>query len=180
MSALARLLGGVRQAVLWIARVAWIVAGVAILGMMLIIIYDVVARYVFLRPTEWVFTVSSTSLLAVSFLALPHLYARDQHISVDLLYNALPSGVRRVTDLVVRVVAIIFGLSLTWLGITLMQGALAGGLRTAGVFSLPVWLVSIPIPFGGALLALVALLSQFSPDRRLGSGTDGDSGQRRR
>ena len=145
-----------------VAHAAWLVAGVAILAMMLIVMYDVLARYVLQQPSEWVFTTASSGLLAVTFLALPHLYARDQHISVDLLYNSLPSGVRLVSDLVIRVVAVVFGLTLAWLGITLMQGALAGGLRTAGAFNLPVWVVSLPIPFGGALLALVALLSPSS------------------
>ena len=156
---LPRALQAARQIVFSVAHAAWLVAGVAIFAMMLIIMYDVLARYVLQRPSEWVFTTASSGLLAVTFLALPHLYARDKHISVDLLYDALPSVMRLVSDLVIRVVAIVFGLTLAWLGITLMQGAFGGGLRTAGAFNLPVWVVSLPIPFGGVLLTLVALLS---------------------
>lgn len=163
MPDLTRSLRAIRKAVLAVAWASRVVAGVAIFGLMLAIIYDVVARYIFVRPSEWVFPVTTTGVLAVTFLAIPDLYARREHISVDLVYNALPRPMRLAASVLVTVVAVVFGVALTWYGFDLVAGAYQGGLTTSGLFNLPLWLVSAPIPFAGALLALVAVLTALPP-----------------
>lgn len=152
-------LGSVRRALFAVARVAWVVGAVGIFLMMIIICYDVLARYVLNQPTEWVFTLSSNGLLAITFLSIPYLYARDNHIAVDLVYDHLPRGVRVAASWVTRVVAVLFGLVLTWYGIDLVRSASAAGLQTSGTFSLPVAWVSAPMAVGGVLLALVAAVA---------------------
>lgn len=148
-----------RAALIWAARAAWILAAVGIFLMMVIIVYDVLARYVLNRPSEWTFQTTSSGLLAVTFLALPYVYARDEHISVDLIYDHLPRTLRVVAGQLTRVITVVFGLVLVWYGVDLVQSASAAGLRTSGAWNLPVSLVSAPMPIGGALLALVALVT---------------------
>lgn len=159
MAAAPAVLGRVREGLYLVARVAWVIAAVGIFATMVIICYDVLARYVLSEPSEWVFQSASSGLLAIAFLALPYLYARDDHIAVDLVYDHLPRTVRVVCGWVVRVVAVVFGLVLTWYGFDLVRSASEAGLRTSGAFSLPVALVSAPMPIGGLLLALVALVT---------------------
>jgi len=153
------LLGRLRQGVNGVALVAWAVAAVGIFVTMVIIVYDVLARYVLGEPSEWVFQTASSGLLAITFLSLPYLYARHQHIAVDLVYDHLPRSVQLVAHWGTRVVAVVFGLVLLWFGVDLVQSAAEAGLRTSGAFSLPVSVVSAPMPIGGALLAVVALLA---------------------
>lgn len=156
---LMKLLRRLRQGLLWISRAAWIMAAIGICATMVIIVYDVLARYVLGEPSEWVFQSASSGLLAITFLALPELYARDDHISVDLAFNYLPRRVRVVAGFVVRAVAVIFGATLLWYGVDLVRSASAAGLRTPGAFSYPLSVVSAPMAVGGALLALVALFT---------------------
>lgn len=153
------ILSRVRQGLYGVAKAAWVLAALGIFLTMLIIVYDVLARYVLAKPSEWVFQISSSGLLAITFLALPYLYARDQHIAVDLLYDHLPRPVRVVAAWLTRAVAVTFGLVVLWIGVDLVQAASAAGLRTSGAFSLPVSWTSAPMPIGGALLALVALVT---------------------
>lgn len=152
-------LGRVREGLYLVARVAWVIAAVGIVLTMVIICYDVLARYVLSEPSEWVFQSASSGLLAIAFLALPYLYARDDHIAVDLVYDHLPRVVRVVSGWVVRVLAVVFGLVLFWYGLDLVRSASEAGLRTSGAFSLPVSVVSAPMAVGGLLLALVALVT---------------------
>lgn len=152
-------LGTVRRGLFAVARAAWVVGAVGIFLLMVIICYDVLARYVLNQPTEWVFTLASNGLLAITFLSIPYLYARDDHIAVDLIYDYLPRAVRVAASWVTRVVAVTFGLVLTWYGIDLVRSASAAGLQTSGTFSLPVSWVSAPMALGGLLLALVALVA---------------------
>jgi TRAP-type C4-dicarboxylate transport system permease small subunit len=111
------------------------------------------------QPIEWVFQIVSSGLLAITFLSLPYLYARDEHIAVDLIYDYLPRSVRVGASWVTRVVAVVFGLVVGWYGIDLVRSAAAAGLQTSGAFSLPVSWVSAPMAVGGLLLALVALVA---------------------
>jgi TRAP-type C4-dicarboxylate transport system permease small subunit len=159
MPAANQLLRRLRQVVFAIAKAAWVVAAVGIFGTMAIICYDVLARYVLGSPSEWVFQSASSGLLAITFLSIPYLYARDDHIAVDLVYDQLPHGVQLVAAWVTRVVAVVFGLVLLWYGLDLVRSAAAAGLRTSGAFSFPVSWVSAPMPIGGALLVLVALVT---------------------
>lgn len=159
MAAPTVLIGRLRQAVYMVARVAWVVAAVGIFLTMVIICYDVLARYVLNRPSEWVFQSASSGLLAITFLSLPYLYARDDHIAVDLIYDYLPRGVRVAAGWVTRGVAMTFGLVLAWYGFDLVRSASEAGLRTSGAFSFPVSWVSAPMAVGGLLLALVALVT---------------------
>lgn len=152
-------LEAVRRPLYAVARAAWVVGAAGIFLMMVIICYDVLARYVLNQPTEWVFTLASNGLLAISFLAIPYLYVRDDHIAVDLVYDHLPRAVRVGASWATRVVAVVFGLVLTWYGIDLVRSASAAGLQTSGTFSIPVSWVSAPMAFGGLLLALVALVA---------------------
>lgn len=152
-------IGQLREAVYLVAKAAWVVAAVGIFVTMLIICYDVLARYVLNQPSEWVFQSASSGLLAITFLSLPYLYARDDHIAVDLVYDHLPRGVRVAAGWLTRVIAVIFGLVLAWYGFDLVRSAAEAGLRTSGAFSFPVSWVSAPMAVGGLLLALVALLT---------------------
>lgn len=159
MTLLNELLRRLRQVVYLVAKVSWAVAAMGIFATMVIICYDVLARYVLNRPSEWVFQTASSGLLAITFLSLPYLYARDRHITVDLLYGYLPRPVRVAAAWVTRAVAVIFGVVLGWYGLDLVTSASAAGLRTSGAFSYPVSVVSAPMAFGGLMLALVALVT---------------------
>lgn len=159
MGAAPTVLGRAREALYFVAKIAWVVAAVGIFATMVIICYDVLARYVLSEPSEWVFQIASSGLLAIAFLALPYLYARDDHIAVDLVYDHLPRTVRLVSAWIVRVIAVVFGLVLAWYGLDLVRSASEAGLRTSGAFSLPVSVVSAPMAVGGVLLALVALVT---------------------
>lgn len=155
-----------RQLIFAAAKVAWVVAAVGIFAMMAIICYDVIARYVLGQPSEWVFQSASSGLLAVTFLSIPYLYARDDHIAVDLVYDKLPHAVQVAAAWVTKVIVVVFGLVLLWYGQDLVRSAAAAGLRTSGAFSFPVAWVSAPMPIGGALLALVALVTPVATEHR--------------
>lgn len=159
MSSPTSLLGRVRQVLFAVAKAAWFVAAVGIILTMLVICYDVLARYVLNQPSEWVFQLVSSGLLAITFLSLPYLHAKDDHIAVDLVYDYLPRAVRVGASWVTRVVAVVFGLVVGWYGVDLVRSAAAAGLQTSGAFSLPVSWVSAPMAVGGLLLALVALVA---------------------
>ena len=72
---------------------------------MLILIQEVVLRYFFNRPTIWAHeTTVFLCGLAFTFGGL-YCTSRNSHIRVVLIYDVLPTGARRIFDIVISVIS---------------------------------------------------------------------------
>jgi C4-dicarboxylate transporter, DctQ subunit len=147
-----------RRAVLACTRAMVAVAMVVVGLMMLTITYDVLMRYVLAAPTDWAYPLNSVGVLVATMLAVPHLYATGHHISMDLLYRALPERMRRAADVVTTAATAFLGLVLAIAGFRSMTVAYAGGLTGAGTFNIPLWVPDAVLTVSGVFLVLVALL----------------------
>lgn len=79
-------------------------------------VYEVIARYVFDSPTFWVHE-STTFLIAATFLVGgPIALARDKHIRVRMIYDAVSPATRRWLDIVNSVIAMVFFAGLGYAG----------------------------------------------------------------
>jgi len=87
----------------WIDKGGLIVAAGIVLAM-LILIQEVVLRYVFNSPTIWAH--ETTIFLSGIAFVYGGLYcaARDRHIRVVLIYDALPPRLRRLFDIIISLV----------------------------------------------------------------------------
>lgn len=148
-----------RRVVLGLALAGRVLSSGIVLLMMLTMTYDVIMRYVFHNPTIWAVRLNTTALLAMTVLAVPDLYARGQHISMDLVYARMSSRSRSLAVLVVRITTILVGLTLAWLGTRSTVSAYTSGLYTAGAFQIPMWIIYLQITIGAALLVLVVPFS---------------------
>jgi TRAP-type C4-dicarboxylate transport system permease small subunit len=156
-------LTGARLAVLACTRAMAVVAMVIVGLMMLTITYDVAARYLFAAPTDWAYPLNSTGVLVATMLAVPHLYATGHHISMDLLYRAMPERARRAADVVTTVATAFLGLVLAATSSYSTIVAFAGGLTGAGTFNIPLWVPDAVLTISGVFLVLVALLFPAAP-----------------
>lgn len=91
-----------------------IVFAVGIVCSMLILIQEIVLRYVFGAPTIWAHE-TTVFLCALAFI-YGGLYctARDQHIRVVLVYDYVSDRVRRVLDVAISIVSMIASLCFAW------------------------------------------------------------------
>ncbi|WP_372834067.1 TRAP transporter small permease subunit [Puniceibacterium confluentis] len=97
----------------------WISAGglifaIGIVAAMLILIQEVVLRYFFNAPTNWAH--ETTIFLSGIAFVYGGLYctARDSHIRVVLIYDAIPPGPRRIFDIVISLVCAAASLMFAW------------------------------------------------------------------
>ena len=90
---------------------------------MAILINEVVLRYVFNSPTIWAHE-TTIFLCGVAFI-YGGLYcaARDRHIRVVLIYDAVPPAVRRVLDVVISVICAAASAMFAWASWTMVQRA---------------------------------------------------------
>ena len=81
---------------------------------MVIIAYEVIARYGFNAPTIWAHD-ATTTLCAVGFLVSGvYTLQRRAHIRISLLYDRLPGAVRRALDVVNGLIMLAFVGLLGW------------------------------------------------------------------
>lgn len=164
-----------RRAILALALVCRVISSLIIALMMCTIVYDVFLRYAFDSPTTWVLEANAIALLALTFLALPDLYARNQHIAMDLAHDRMTASMRRVAAVVVRVAVAAFALLLVILGVSSTLRAFDAGMLTSGIVLIPVWAIYALIPLGAVVLFLIAVLV---PRARTTDRPEGFAGER--
>jgi len=72
----------------WIAQIVTVV-------LVLSMIYEVVARYVFGAPTIWAFDISYMATGTLFVLGAAYALKQDAHVRIDFLAQKMPVGIRR-------------------------------------------------------------------------------------
>jgi TRAP-type mannitol/chloroaromatic compound transport system permease small subunit len=70
------------------------------------IVYDVFARYVFNAPTIWSFMLSCMTGTAIISLGMAHVYYHNANVRVDVIYSHLPLKARLIIDIVLTAVVL--------------------------------------------------------------------------
>ena len=74
-----------------------------------VIVFAVIARYVFGKAVSWTEEVPRYLLIWISFLGAAAGVARREHVGFDILFNALPPPIRRMTGATIGVLILSFG-----------------------------------------------------------------------
>lgn len=121
----------------------------------LIIIYEVIMRYLVKRPTTWVNEISEILLVYTTFLGSAWVLKEGGHTKVDILIVLMKKRRQVVMGIIQDIFSLFFCVVFTWLTWANFWDSLITQERTAGgLFSFPLWMVYIVIPFGVFLLCL--------------------------
>ena len=159
--------------VVWLGGVASALSILAITGIMT---YEVVARYVFSRPTYWALEIVSYLLVATAALGMGYVMQSNGHVAVDVVERRLPRLGRAITYRLTLLIAAVFALVLVWAGIDQTRHAYKLGEVSLTPLAMRMWIPIALVPIGGALLLLQALLMLLSrrpnPDGSAGNPFD--------
>lgn len=142
----------------------WLMAGsvsacaALILAIFAIVMYEIVARFVFNEPTIWSQEISVYLLVACAFLGMAPTMHAGEHIRVDLLVKRLPAAARDAIALAASLAVAAFAAVAAWGGIEAVAHSFNYGRRSLTLLSVPVWIPQLVVPVGMALLLAVALL----------------------
>lgn len=139
-----------------LSRAGGVVAGALALVMMASIGREVIGRYFFNAPTDWVVELDGYLLVALVYLAGGYILLTDGHLRVDLVYLRLPGRVRAGADLLGALLAVPFLGFLIWQSSILTWDAWRRQDRSV-VMGWPLWLPELAVPVGCALLLLQVL-----------------------
>ena len=96
------------------ARLLTRVAAIFLLAMMALNVIDVGLRSGFNAPIFGTYEIIELFLAAAAFLAIPEVFLRDQHITIELIDQVVPEGVVRWLKLIGTFVALVFVALLAW------------------------------------------------------------------
>lgn len=158
--------------------------GAALIVMICLTVYNVIARYVFNRALLWGDEVAVYAMIAVTWLGALICAWRNAEIRMDLLINLLgPRGLRLVHIAQQAVIAVLCAW-VAWQALPYVARTWKIGMRSDAA-NLPVWLIHAVIPFSLALIAVIAAVRclrliaghplGFTPEARVAAAAETDT-----
>ena len=148
----------------WTTRIAMVLAGLMLALAAALGVFQIFTRFVLEQPAEWSEVLIRFSLIWMVFLGIPMAFRQGAMVSVDALYRAVPTGAKRVLDLVVALAALALMLIVLWWG---WDYAVRGSVQTmAGLESLSMFWAYLAMPVGAAF-SLLGILANYLDPRRM-------------
>ena len=119
--------------------------------------FEVVARYVFNSPTNWVHESAFLMFGMQYMIAGAYAYRGESHVRVDLVYSHLSERGKAMCDVAGSVLFFIFVGTLMVTGWTFAWQAVQAHEVSFTEWGIQYWPVKLSIPIGALLLALVGL-----------------------
>jgi len=116
--------------------------------------YEVVARYVFNSPTNWVHE-SMFLMFGMQYLACgAYAYREESHVRVDIFYAKFSPRWKAIADIVTSVFFFIFMITMFWTGARFALDAVSLGEHSFTEWGVQYWPVKLAIPVGAFLIIL--------------------------
>lgn len=152
------LLAAVNRAIAALETGSMALAAAAMLAMMLIIVTDVAARYIFKSPLPWSFDFISLYLMpAAFFLALSDTLHKEHHVNVDIVLNAMSLRVVYAMKGIGSALAIVLFVGMAYAAALRTWDAYTTADVTSGVIQWPTWVSTAFVVLGAGLLLLRGL-----------------------
>jgi C4-dicarboxylate transporter DctQ subunit len=128
------------------------IAGIMIVVLMLLTIFEVIMRYGLKSPTGWSIEICEYLLLYITFLSAGWLLKNDGHVRVDIVLSILEKKTQKKIALITNAIG----------GVTCFMLLLYGALSTWDYYerstmviqqlNTPKWILLLAIPIGGLML----------------------------
>ena len=166
---LSRLINGLT----WLAE---LLAEIGLVLLLLIVLHEVVVRYVFNAPTLYSVELSEYLLVLVVFLSIGWVLREDRHVAATFLVDRLPPRLRRGVKVLTSLMTMAFLGVLVWKGAKTAVTAFSGGYHSSSLLNFPMWIPYALIPLGALVMGLqyiVRILELLRPPAEEGPGGHG-------
>lgn len=119
--------------------------------------YEVIARFVFNSPTNWVHESMFLMYGMQYMLCGAYAYREDQHVRVDVFYVKLSTRGKAIADIITSVFFFIFMVTMAWTGTRFALDAINNSEVSFTEWGIQYWPVKIMLPLGAFLMVLQGL-----------------------
>ncbi|RLI06801.1 ABC transporter substrate-binding protein [Candidatus Bathyarchaeota archaeon] len=130
------------------------------------VVYEVIMRYFFRSPTEWVFETSLFLFGAMMIIGGCYVLKERRHVNMDVLYSRLPLRTRALLDVITAPIFFAFSGVLLIESVKMMWESWAMRVHSESPWGPPLYPVVTTIPIG-ALLLLLQGVAKFIRDLRV-------------
>ena len=156
-----------KQALEWIDKINHAIGNIICFGLPLLgflILYEVIMRYAFNRPTIWVHDISQFLFGATYMLGAGYTLLRRGHVNMDMLYVRFTRKGKALADVVAGLLVFLFLGVLTWQsGMMAWESVLFKERLIQSVYEPPLYPIKI-IFFIGCVLFLLQVAAQWVRD----------------
>lgn len=130
----------------------------AVFGAMLIITYEVMARYIFHWPTYWEIEAAIFLLILATFVGAAYTMKHDGHISLTILTERMSPGNQAKLNLITSLASLSFCLLVSWKSWEMWWEAYDLGWTSDSLWAPPLWIPYLFLPIGFTTLSLQFIL----------------------
>lgn len=145
-----KLLGIIDKVNEWVGKVM----SFGLIVMMLIMVFEVVRRYVFDAPTVWAWQVNGLLFSGVLVLGGGYVLLHRGHVRLDILHERLSPRGKLIADIATFPIFLMFLSVVVWQGWRMAASSLAIRQHLLGFFQAPVYPTKIAFFVAAALLLL--------------------------
>jgi len=144
----------------------WVVI-VTFLAMVIATFGQVICRYVFAFSLPWADELARYCLVWMVFVGMVVGLVRGQHVTVDLLLDRYPDGIRPIALTVIDLASAVLFVAILYGGVLLM--ILTVGQTTSGM-GMPKYVVYAALPLGASLMLIELALRVYRRHTASGGG----------
>ena len=137
------------------ANILGYIAGWFVLLMMLLVLVEVISRYVFNRPLMVADEFGSYLLVAVSYLAAAYAWKEKGHVRITALVSRLPPRVSSWLRLITLLLALIVAIGLSQSAYSYLQTSFRLGMASGSWLNFPLQGPHMTLMIGFVLLSLI-------------------------
>jgi TRAP-type C4-dicarboxylate transport system permease small subunit len=141
---------------------SWVAAGASII-MMLLIVINVVGRFILRKPLPGTIEIVEMLTAALIFSSLAYTEHLRRHIHVDLLVSRLPRRAQAVLASVMYFFSGVFFIVMAWQGGILIYDSVTPLVQASHVLSIPEAPFLFVVALGSLLLGIELLIHVFQP-----------------
>lgn len=119
-----------------------------------LICLDIGIRYFGLGALAWVIELSEYLMYAAAFLGAPWVLRQNGHVALDLLTSKLPDRPARIVEILACLFGLLATIAMTIYGTAAVYGAWHDNMVTVKTWRYEEWLLLLPIPVSGVLMAV--------------------------
>lgn len=131
-----------------------VVAATMVVLMVVAVLYEVLMRYLFAKPTRWVIEFCEYALVYVAYLGGAWVLKEEGHVKVEFVVEALPASIQRVIHVITSFVGAAVCATIAWVGTTYVLDLIRSGEMLFRTVQVPKWTILVVVPFGMLLLAI--------------------------
>ena len=140
-----------------VSRLSLFFQNIAIIAFIILttsVIYEVIARSVFNKPTIWSLEIVTYMISCVAFFGSAYVLRINKHLEINLLTQLFSNKYRRLMKIFSDTIGLLFCLIVFFYGCKLIELSYILGVVSVSELRIPLWIPQLTIPFGFFALSL--------------------------